>query len=63
LESLPETFLLGRQRISAGLSQTFVKRYRCSDFLCVFLCYGVAVGSLDESGPIFISKTKRRKEK
>jgi len=30
MKNVPERFLLGRQRTSAGLSQVFVKRYRSS---------------------------------
>ena len=39
---MPELFCLGRQRISAGLSQNFVKRYRGSEehnvYLYVYCC-------------------------
>jgi len=61
---MPESFLLGRQRISAGLSQDFVKRYRSSAVISVIfiIVIAVAVESLDEAIRFF-HLLKRRKEK
>ena len=61
---MPEFCLLGRQRTSAGLSQSFVKRYRCSAAMPLF-CVVPTVESLDEAIRFFIyyrkEETKMKK--
>ena len=62
MRKMPEFSKLGRQRISAGLSQTFVKRYRSRRhyYNC---CIAVSVGSLDEAIQFcFLQETNKRVE-